>query len=80
MCVADLYSSNAQCAANIQTCDNDSACNDWKDCSEDCFNDNDTVACYAACEQNFPHDTALSDPLMMCTCNACGTLCVASCS
>jgi hypothetical protein len=79
-CVQNLYTTNAACAQTIQDCDNDTACNDWKNCSEDCFNMNDTVACYAACLNAFPHDTALSDPLQQCTCDACAGECVASCS
>jgi hypothetical protein len=79
-CVALLYSNDQDCAATIQTCDNDPACNDWKNCNEDCFNDNDTPACYAACDDGYPHDTALSAPLMDCTCDACEAVCPASCS
>jgi hypothetical protein len=78
-CVAELYTNDAACAAAIQACDGDPACDTWKNCSEDCFNFDDTVACYDACDASYPHDAALSDPLIDCTCTACGNLCVASC-
>jgi hypothetical protein len=80
MCVADLYSTDPTCAANVQTCDADPACNAWKDCSENCFNEDDTPACYEACDQGFPHDDALSAPLLACTCTACEAVCPASCA
>jgi hypothetical protein len=79
-CVADVYSNDAQCQAAVQACDADVACNDWKNCSEGCFNENDTVACYGACQQSFPHDTVLSDALLICTCSACANTCAASCA
>lgn len=79
-CVAQVYSGDAMCAAAVQACDNDTACNDWKNCSESCFNDDDTVACYAACDQSYPHDTALSQPLIDCTCQSCATVCPATCA
>lgn len=79
-CVADVYSNDAACAMNIQTCDGDVACNDWKNCNEDCFNENDTVACYAACDEMFPHDETLSQPLLDCSCGACAGVCEATCA
>lgn len=79
-CVADLYTNDPACAANVQTCDDDPGCDAWKNCNEDCFNENDTVACYQACDAQFPHDTDLSEPLLTCTCDACGDLCQASCA
>jgi hypothetical protein len=80
MCVARLYGSDLACQAAIQACDADAACNDWKDCSEACFTDDDTVGCYDACDQSFPHDETLSGALLTCTCDACATVCPASCS
>lgn len=79
-CVENLYGSDAQCQANIQTCDGDPACDAWKNCSEGCFNENDAVACYAGCESDFPHDTTLSAPLIACTCDSCSDVCVATCT
>ena len=79
-CVADVYSNDAACGAAIQVCDGDTACNDWKNCGEDCFNGNDVPACYAACDAEFPHDTSLSEPVIACTCDACSATCIASCS
>ncbi len=79
-CVADEYSNDAQCAMNIQTCDGDTACNDWKNCNEDCFNEDDTVACYTVCDETFPHDTTLSQPLLDCSCGACAGVCPATCA
>jgi hypothetical protein len=80
MCVGQVYMNDQACSAAIQACDADTQCNDWKNCSELCFTDNDTEACYAACEQNYPHDSALSDPLLACTCDACEALCPAVCA
>jgi hypothetical protein len=79
-CVADLYTNEPTCAATIQPCDDDADCNAWKDCNEACFADDDTVACYDTCDTMYPHDEMLSDPLLECTCDGCGTLCVASCT
>jgi hypothetical protein len=79
-CVAEVYANDVGCQAAVQACDADAACNDWKNCSEDCFNGNDTVACYDACDQAFPHENALSDALLACTCDACAKVCVATCS
>lgn len=79
-CVAMEYSTNATCMAAVQACDGDAACDAWKNCNEDCFNEDDREACYAACDTSFPHDTSLSQPLLDCTCDACATDCVASCA
>jgi hypothetical protein len=79
-CVADVYTNNPACAANTQICDADPMCNAWKDCNEACFNENDTVACYDACDVNFPHDTDLSQPLLDCTCDACAAMCPNACA
>jgi hypothetical protein len=79
-CLADLYTNDPSCAATIPTCDGDRDCNAWKDCNEACFAANDTVACYDACDQMHPHDNDLSDPLLECTCDGCGTLCVNACT
>lgn len=79
-CVGQLYGSDPACMNTIQNCDADPGCDAWKNCNEDCFNEDDSVACYAACEESFPHDTSLSQPLLDCTCNACDSLCVASCT
>jgi len=80
MCVAAVYTNDPNCAAAIQDCDADTDCNAWKDCNEACFNGDDVVACYDACDTNFPHDPQLSQPLLDCTCDACDALCVASCA
>ena len=58
----------------------DPGCDAWKNCNENCFNENDTVACYDGCDQSFPHNEALSETLLECTCDACGNLCVAACT
>ena len=79
-CVADVYGNDATCQGHIQACDADPDCNDWKNCSEDCFNTNDTIACYEACVVQFPHDSALSDPLQACTCDACANDCAGVCA
>jgi hypothetical protein len=79
-CVADVYENDQACQAAVQACDADTACNDWKNCSETCFAENDTPACYDACDQSFPHDAGLGDPLLACTCDACENVCPATCS
>ena len=79
-CVALLYSNDTRCQAAVQACDSNPGCDAWKNCNEACFNENDTVACYDACDQNFPHDTALSGALLGCTCGTCGNVCTAACT
>lgn len=79
-CVENLYTTDLECSANIQVCDDDPACNAWKDCNELCFQEDDTVACYAACDTRHPHDEAFSEPLLTCTCDACDAVCPASCA
>ena len=80
MCVAGVYTPGSDCETAIQACDADPDCDTWKNCTEDCFNSNDTPACYQACVDNFPHNTDLSDPLLDCTCDTCDAECAASCS
>jgi hypothetical protein len=78
-CVGQVYNGDPTCSAAIVACDADTACNAWKNCSEACFTGNDTEACYAGCEQTYPHQSALSDPLLACTCDSCEALCPVVC-
>jgi hypothetical protein len=79
-CVADVYTNDRACAANIAPCDDDPACDAWKDCNEGCFATDDSPGCYDGCDARYPHDETLSDPLLACTCAACGALCVNACA
>ncbi|MEJ7728951.1 MAG: hypothetical protein WKG00_07040 [Polyangiaceae bacterium] len=45
-----------------------------------CFASDDSPGCYDECDAMYPHDAALSDPLLTCTCAACGELCVNACA
>jgi hypothetical protein len=78
-CFATVFVAGSSCVDAVEDCDADAACDAWKNCGEDCFNDDDTVACYDACDANHPHDTALSDPLWTCLCDTCSAQCVAAC-
>jgi hypothetical protein len=78
-CFATVFVAGSSCVDAVEACDADTDCDAWKNCSEACFNDDDTVACYDACDANHPHDTSLSDPLWTCLCDTCSAQCVAAC-
>jgi hypothetical protein len=79
-CFATVFVGGSACNDAVQACDADPACDTWKDCGESCFNANDTVACYEACDAAHPHDAALSQPLIDCLCDSCDSDCVATCA
>ncbi len=79
-CFEGVFTSGSPCNDAIQACDADPACDTWKNCAELCFAEDDTTACYQACDAAHPHDTTLSDPLFSCVCDSCASQCVTICS
>jgi hypothetical protein len=79
-CFAAVFTPAAECTGAIHACDDDPACNEWKDCGEACFNEADVPSCYEDCNAQYPHEASLSDPLWKCLCDSCASVCVAACS
>jgi hypothetical protein len=78
-CFPMAFPDGSDCLMNIQACDADPACNEWKDCSETCFAEDHTQACYDACDATYPADAGMKQAQIDCLCDACDAVCPVLC-
>jgi hypothetical protein len=74
-CVSPAADTGGACETVYADCENDTACADWLDCFESCALANYQQSCFDDCNTEHAAAAALYDPLLVCECGECATLC-----
>ncbi len=76
-CITELE--NGACQEVYATCLGIIGCQGWLDCVESCANEDNSVDCYKACDQQFLGSNSANQNLKSCACTNCATVCGGLC-
>ena len=79
-CIACMLAlETTDCQEVFETCRNNQSCEGWLACVELCANEDNSIACYQVCDQQFLISNSANQNLKSCACNNCATDCKALC-